>query len=88
MIADVGRLPEWKAAIEAVVDKPPALGPGAEWAVRIHPARIPPWDPISRVEEIDPQKCRFAYETRNADGNPRPADLFAREPHRRFSCSH
>jgi uncharacterized protein YndB with AHSA1/START domain len=70
LITDVDRLPEWNAAIQAVVDKPPALVPGAEWTVTIKPAGIPSWGSISRVEEIDGQRGRFAYETRNADGNP------------------
>jgi Polyketide cyclase / dehydrase and lipid transport len=70
LITDVGRLPEWNAAIEALVAKPPALVPGAEWTVTVNPPGIPPWNSISRVEEIDPQNGRFAYETRNADGNP------------------
>jgi hypothetical protein len=31
---------------------------------------MPSWQSISRVEELDRRRCRFAYETRNADGNP------------------
>lgn len=70
LITDVDRLPEWNAALEAVVDKPPALIPGAEWTVKVHPRGIPPWNSISRVVEIDREGGRFAHETRNADGNP------------------
>ena len=70
LITDVERLPEWNAAIEALVDKPPELIPGAEWTVTVNPRGIPPWNSISRVEEIAPQSGRFAYVTRNADGNP------------------
>jgi len=70
LITDVDRLPEWNDAIEAVVDKPPTLVPGAEWTVKVHPRGIPPWKSISRVQEIDRQRGRFAHETRNADGNP------------------
>jgi hypothetical protein len=69
-ITDLDRLPEWNAAIEAVVAKPPALGPGAEWTVKIHPHGLPSWNSISRVGEIDRSAGRFAHETRNADGNP------------------
>jgi len=69
-ITDVDRLPEWNDAIEAVVDKPPALIPGAEWTVKVHPRGLPPWKSISRVVDIDRQSGRFTHETRNADGNP------------------
>lgn len=69
-ITDIDRLPEWNAAIEAVLAKPPALVPGAEWTVKVHPRGLPPWNSISRVGEIDRPGGRFAHETRNADGNP------------------
>jgi uncharacterized protein YndB with AHSA1/START domain len=69
-LTDVGRLPEWNAAIEAVVERPPALAKGVEWTIKMHPPRIPSWKSISRVEELDRRRFRFAYETRNADGNP------------------
>jgi hypothetical protein len=32
--------------------------------------RTPSWGSISRVEELDRHRLRFAYQTRNADGNP------------------
>jgi hypothetical protein len=69
-ITDIDRLPEWNAAIEAVIAKPPALVPGAEWTVKVHPHGLPPWNSVSRVGEIDGAGGRFAHETRNADGNP------------------
>jgi hypothetical protein len=70
LISDVDQLPEWNVAIEAVVDRPPVLSPGAEWTVRMHPPRIPAWGSISTVDELDRTARRFTYETRNADGNP------------------
>jgi len=70
VITDVGRLPEWNAAIERVVAQPAALAEGAEWTVKMHPPRTPSWGSISRVEELDRSRYRFAYQTRNADGNP------------------
>jgi uncharacterized protein YndB with AHSA1/START domain len=69
-ITDVDRLPEWNAAIEAVLEQPHPLAEGAEWTVKMHPPRIPSWKSISRVEELDRHRLRFAYQTRNADGNP------------------
>ena len=69
-ITDVGRLPEWNVAIEAVLAQPTALAEGAEWTVRMHPPRTPRWGSISRVRELDRGRCLFAYQTRNADGNP------------------
>jgi uncharacterized protein YndB with AHSA1/START domain len=70
LITDVDRLPEWNAAIEKVVTRPPALIEGAEWTIKMHPPRLPSWKSISRVEELDPRQFHFAYKTRNADGNP------------------
>ena len=69
-ITDVSRLPEWNRAIEKVVEQPAALTQGAAWIVRMHPPHTPSWGSISRVEELDPDGRRFAYETRNTDGNP------------------
>ena len=69
-ITDVGRLPEWNTAIEAVVKQPPALAEGVEWTIKMHPPHTPSWGSISRVEELDRGRYRFAYQTRNADGNP------------------
>ncbi len=69
-ITDVGRLPDWNAAIEAVVAQPAALAEGTEWTVKMHPSRMMSWRSISRVEELDRGRGRFTYQTRNADGNP------------------
>ena len=41
VITDVDRLPEWNGAIEAVVERPPALAEGAEWTIKMHPPRLP-----------------------------------------------
>jgi len=70
LITDVDRLPAWNAAIETVLERPPALAEGAEWTVKMHPPRTPSWTSISRLEELDRRRFRFAYETRNGDGNP------------------
>ena len=70
LITDVDRLPEWNTAIETVLERPPALAEGIEWTVKMHPPRTPSWTSISRVEELDRRRFRFAYETRNGDGNP------------------
>jgi uncharacterized protein YndB with AHSA1/START domain len=69
-ITDLARLPEWNAAIEMVADPSPALAEGVEWVVKMHPPHTPSWRSISRVEELDRDRLRFAYQTRNADGNP------------------
>ena len=70
LITDVDRLPEWNVAIETVLERPPELVEGVEWTIKMHPPRTPPWTSISRVEELDRGRLRFAYETRNGDGNP------------------
>jgi uncharacterized protein YndB with AHSA1/START domain len=69
-ITDVNRLPEWNGAIEHVVERPPSLEEGATWTVKMHPPRMPSWGSISKVENMDRDRLRFAYETRNTDGNP------------------
>jgi uncharacterized protein YndB with AHSA1/START domain len=69
-ITDLDRLPEWNEAIEAVTEQPPALAEGTEWAVRMHPPRMPSWGSISQVVELDRGRRRFAYQTRHVDGNP------------------
>ena len=70
LITDVDRLPEWNFAIEMVLERPYELAEGAEWTIKMHPPRTPSWTSISRVEELDRRELRFAYETRNGDGNP------------------
>jgi uncharacterized protein YndB with AHSA1/START domain len=70
LITDVDRLPGWNNEIEAVLERPPELTEGDEWTVRMHPPRMPSWQSISRVDKLDRRELRFAYETRNADGNP------------------
>jgi uncharacterized protein YndB with AHSA1/START domain len=70
LITDIDRLPEWNAAIEAVVDRPATLTTGSEWTVRMHPRRMPKWGSVSQATVLDRAGHRFSYETRNADGNP------------------
>jgi uncharacterized protein YndB with AHSA1/START domain len=74
LITAVDRLPEWNRAIERVVEPATDLAPGAEWTVKMHPARGMSWLSRSRVEEIDPGARRFRYRTWNADGNPSYSD--------------
>lgn len=69
-IVDVDRLTEWNRAIERVVDSPRDLDEGSTWTVRMHPRRSPSWGSESRVETLDRHALRFAYETRNTNGNP------------------
>jgi uncharacterized protein YndB with AHSA1/START domain len=69
-ITDVGRLPEWNEEVEAVQDQPEVLAPGTQWTVTMHPPHMPSWGSVSRVDELDRAQLRFAYETRNTDGNP------------------
>ena len=70
LIIDVDRLPEWNGAIEEVLERPPILEESTQWVVRMHPPHMPSWGRVSRVQEVDRHNWRFAYETRNADGNP------------------
>jgi uncharacterized protein YndB with AHSA1/START domain len=69
-IVDVGRLPEWNAAIESVVEDPGRLSPGSQWVVVMHPPRWPSWTSRSTVDEIDRSGGCFSYTTQTDDGNP------------------
>ena len=68
-ITDIGRLPDWNAAMTRVVEQPPTLEPGAEWVVEFHVLGST-WRSRSRVEAIDRESRRFAYRTATDDGNP------------------
>lgn len=70
LVTDLDRLPEWNTAIAELTDRPEVVTVGSEWTVKMKPPRMPSWGSISRVTELDPEQLRFAYETRNADGNP------------------
>ena len=69
LITDLDRLPDWNANMTAVVERPPKLGPGAEWVVEFR-ALGQRWRSRSRVETLDPEACAFAYRSRTDDGNP------------------
>ena len=69
LITDLDRLPEWNANIKAVVERPPALTPGAEWVVEVR-ALGQSWRSRSRVEALDPDDRSFAYRSGTDDGNP------------------
>ena len=69
-ITNIDLLPTWNRAIEQVVESPPALTPGAEWVVVMHPSAMPRWKSRSRgVEEITPGTS-FTYRSQTDDGNP------------------
>jgi uncharacterized protein YndB with AHSA1/START domain len=69
-ITDVEHLPEWNAAIERVVEPPPAMVPGARWTVEMHPMRGVRWKSVSTLDVLDVDRRQFSYRTVNADGNP------------------
>lgn len=52
-VTAVTRLPEWNAAITAVVAQPDHLHVGAQWVVEVH-ALGQTWHSRSRVETLDP----------------------------------
>ena len=69
-IIDVDGLPRWNAAIACVTERPPELGPGAQWTVRMQPHRFVRWGSRSTVDDLDIDARRFSYRTMNTDGNP------------------
>jgi uncharacterized protein YndB with AHSA1/START domain len=70
VVTDIDRLPEWNAAIQNVLEKPPDLQPGAQWLVTMHPSAGMTWKSRSTVDAIDRDLRQFSYRTVNADGNP------------------
>lgn len=70
LITDIDRLPEWNKCIEHIVDKPPSLETGSEWAVTMHVPGMPRWTSRSRVIELDPAGGLFKYQSQTDDGNP------------------
>lgn len=68
-VTDVARLPEWNAAITAVIEQPEHLDIGAEWVVQLH-ALGQTWPSRSVVENLDPRGRCFAYRSVTDDGNP------------------
>ena len=68
-VIDVGRLPEWNAAIGAVIEQPDRLDVGVEWVVEMR-SLGQTWHSRSVVETIDPVARCFAYRSVTDDGNP------------------
>ena len=68
-LTDISRLPEWNAAMTAVIEQPERLEAGAEWMVEFH-ALGQTWRSRSVVEELDPAGRRFVYRSGTDDGNP------------------
>lgn len=68
-VTDIPRLPEWNAAITAVVEQPERLDVAAQWVVEMH-ALGSTWQSRSVVQTIDPIGRVFAYRSASEDGNP------------------
>ena len=69
LACDLDRLPEWNEIIQAVVERPPAMTPDAEWVVELR-AMGNRWRSRSRVLELDEAGRRFVYRSQTDDGNP------------------
>ena len=69
LLTDIDRLPEWNTIIVKVVERPETLSPGAEWVVQLK-ALGNSWESRSTIEEYDPGRCVFSYQSRTDDGNP------------------
>jgi uncharacterized protein YndB with AHSA1/START domain len=63
LVTDVDELPSWNAAIDAVIDAPGQLVPGAEWTVRMQPNRMVHWLSVSTAETVDRDGLTFTYRT-------------------------
>ena len=69
VVTDIARLPEWNAAITAVIEQPDSLEVGARWIVEMY-ALGQRWHSRSVVEALDPTGRCFAYRSVTDDGNP------------------
>jgi uncharacterized protein YndB with AHSA1/START domain len=72
-ITDIAHLPDWNLEIPRVIERPAALGVGAQWVVQIHALKSH-WNSRSTVTELDRERGRFAYRSQSDDGNPSHAD--------------
>ena len=68
-VTDISRLPEWNAAITAVIQRPERLEVGTQWVVEMH-ALGQTWPSRSVVETFDPIGRCFAYRSATDDANP------------------
>jgi uncharacterized protein YndB with AHSA1/START domain len=69
LVTDIDRLPEWNTTITEVIERHPAVEPGAQWVVALH-VMGNRWKSRSRVLEHDPRGLRFAYRSQTDDDNP------------------
>jgi polyketide cyclase/dehydrase/lipid transport protein len=69
LVCDIDRLPEWNAILQAVLERPPAMTPDAEWVVELR-AMGNRWRSRSRVLELDDAGRRLVYRSETDDGNP------------------
>ena len=69
LLTDLDRLAEWNALIDAVVDRPAELTPGAVWKVAMRKGGMR-WVSRSEVVTHDPSARRFTYRSGTDDGNP------------------
>jgi len=72
-LADIDRLPSWNARMISVVERPPAMTPGAEWVVELCVLGRR-WRSRSTLAELDAVNRRFVYRSRTDDGNPSYAE--------------
>ena len=71
-LTDIEGLPAWNDKMTHVVERPPALEPGAEWVVEFH-VLGQTWRSRSVLDERDAARGRFTYRSRTDDGNPSEA---------------
>lgn len=68
-LTDIGRLPDWNAAIRDVLLRPSRLEPGAEWVVTVHAGPLS-WPSRASALEVDRERHRFSYRSMRDGGNP------------------
>ena len=68
-LTDIAGLPQWNAAMTAIIEQPDRLEVGAEWMVEFQ-ALGQTWRSRSVVEELDEVAGRFVYRSATDDGSP------------------
>jgi hypothetical protein len=69
MITDLDALASWNDQIAEVVERPPALAPGAIWKVRMQQGPMR-WVSRSTVIELDADRHVFVHRSGTDDDNP------------------
>ena len=70
VVTDPSRMTLWNAVMTEVVERPEAMGAGAEWIVAFRAMGVMRWRSRSRCEALAPNDRTFVHRSGTDDGNP------------------